>query len=82
MNTLTLASLVNMVVSSINSIVLVLSGVALALFFWAGIRYIYSAGDAKAKGYSKDTLVWGLVAMFVLVSIWGILRILQEALLP
>lgn len=47
---------------------------ALLLFFWGMVKYIWSAGD-KEEG--KKIMVWGVVALFVMSSIWGIVSFLQ-----
>ena len=78
----TFASLVNVILDLINSVIPLLAGVALVLFLFGGLRYIYLATDTKSRGHDKEILMWGLVALFVLFSIWGIVRILQESLLP
>ena len=47
---------------------------ALLFFFWGVAKYIWSAGDAKEEG--KKIMVWGVIALFVMSSIWGIIRLL------
>ena len=76
---MTLASLVNQFVELINTAIPVLFSLALVLFLWGGVRYIYKSGDVKGKSEERTAMVWGLVALFVLFSIWGIIRILQDS---
>lgn len=52
---------------------------ALLLFFWGVVKYIWSEGQGKAQG--KQIMVWGVVALFVMTSIWGIVRFLQVDIL-
>ena len=53
---------------------------ALITFFVGLIMYLWnSKGDAKAHGDNKKVMVWGLVALFVMVSVWGIIQIAQQA---
>lgn len=48
---------------------------ALLFFFWGIAKYIWSVGgDAKDEG--KKIMTWGVVAMFVMASIWGIVTFL------
>lgn len=77
----TLRDVVELFISLINLVIPVLIAFALVLFLWGGVRYIYRSGDAHGKGADKEVLLWGLIALFVLVSIWGILRLLKESLL-
>lgn len=67
----------NQIVEYIGMLVPILIGLALIFFFVGVIRYIYTAGKPKFR----NGMVWSLVALFVLVSVWGILRILQNSLL-
>jgi predicted Na+-dependent transporter len=73
------ADLVRELVGLIDVAIPVLLGLALALFLWSGVKYVYKAGDAKGKGEERQALLWGLVAMFVLFSLWGILALLKES---
>ena len=75
------AALVNQAVDLINVGVQVLGALALVLFMWSGIHYVLTANE-KDQRQSKEAMFWGLIALFVLVSIWGILRLLRTTLLP
>lgn len=58
--------------------------VALALlyFFWGLAKFIRSAGNEDARDEGKQIMLWGIVALFVIVSVWGIVQFLQRELLP
>lgn len=43
---------------------------ALLFFFWGVAKYIRSAGNEKEEG--KKIMVWGVVALFVMSTIWGL----------
>jgi hypothetical protein len=77
---MTLGSLVDTLINFINALVWLLTLVAFLVFLGAGVRYLYKAGDAKGVGKDKYIMQWGLLAMFVLVSIWGIISILKSSL--
>lgn len=48
---------------------------------WAGFRYVYNAQSGKRSTGARTTLLWSLVALFVLFSIWGILRVMCNSFL-
>ncbi|MBP9710864.1 MAG: hypothetical protein KBD50_01190 [Candidatus Pacebacteria bacterium] len=75
-----LSELVNQIVDLINSAIPVVVGVALLFYFLAIIRYISKAGDAGGKSEEKKTLLWGLIGLFVIFSIWGILNLFENML--
>lgn len=68
-------------VGLINLAIPALAGVALVLFLYGGVRFIMRADSAKGKNKDKSTLLWSIVALFVLVSVWGILRFFTSSLL-
>lgn len=53
---------------------------ALLFFFWGVTKYIWSAGG-KEKEEGKSIMVWGVIALFVMSSIWGLVKLLQTELL-
>ncbi len=56
----------------------VLIAIALAVFFWGIVQYLFT--EAKEKG--SKLMFWGIVALFVMVSVWGLVRFIQGELLP
>ncbi len=74
--------LVNMFTGIINSATVVLFSAAIAFFFWKVAQGLfgYDGDNATKKQELRDTLVWGIVIIFVMVSIWGIIAILQSTL--
>jgi len=54
--------------------------VALALlaFFWGLVRYIFAAGNEEAKAEGKRIMLWGIIALFVMVSVWGLVIFVGE----
>lgn len=54
---------------------LILSAVVLLLF---GIvkTFFWNSGEEKEKG--KSFVIWGIVALFVMVSVWGLVNILRS----
>jgi hypothetical protein len=43
---------------------------AVLFFFWGIARYIWYLGKEKESG--KQIMIWGVIAIFVMSSIWGI----------
>ncbi len=69
----TFASAVHTILNLVYSLEWLLSGVAVTIFLWGCVRFIAKAGDAKAREQGRQMIVWGLVALFVIFSIQGIL---------
>ena len=54
--------------------------VALALlyFFWGLAKYILSAGEKESKDEGRKIMIWGIIALFVMVSVWGIINVVRD----
>lgn len=64
----------------INTAIAVVIAIALLIFFWGIVKFIFKVGgDEKAEEDGKRIMKWGLIALFVMVSIWGIIRFFEEA---
>jgi len=64
----------------IARVVPLIIGIALVLFLWGIARFMFSGGDEKVLADTKRLMVWGITALFVMVSIWGIIEVLQTDL--
>ncbi len=65
----------------INTLTIVVAGVALLVFFWGLAMFIFKVGgDETAVKEGKTLMIWGIIALFVMVSIWGIIRFAQVEL--
>lgn len=57
----------------------ILAALALLIFFWGLVKYIAKADDPKEKEAGKNTMIWGVVALFVMFSVFGLVRFLQSS---
>lgn len=73
-------SLAGCLVDLLNFFVPFLIGIGLMLFFWGLAKFILaqSAGDQQGISGGRQLMIWGIVALFVMVSIWGIVQILAN----
>lgn len=55
-----------------------LIGIGLLAFLWGLVKFIFAGAEAKEEG--KSLMIWGLVALFVMVSVWGIIQWFGDAL--
>lgn len=56
----------------------IVAGLALWLFFASLQNFILGAGNEEARAAGKKTLLWGIISIFVIVSIWGIIIFLSN----
>ena|SRR3989344_4849371 len=58
-----------------NQILPLLIGIAVVYFVWQVLRYAV-AGSEEDKSKAKTHMIWGIVGIFVMVSVWGLVGIL------
>ena len=64
------------VVRSVGALFMTMSVVA---FFWGLLQFIWAksnGGDGDKVKVGKDFMVWGLLALFIMFSVWGIIEFL------
>lgn len=66
----------------VKQLIIVVAGIALLVFFWGLVKFISKAGDEGEVKKSKGLMLWGIVALFVMVSIWGIVYFIGDQILP
>ncbi|MBY0473243.1 hypothetical protein K2Q00_03125 [Patescibacteria group bacterium] len=79
-SSLTLDGLVKIFIGLLDGVTGLFLTVAVIAFFWGLVRYIYYAGDVKGRKKGRDTIMWGLIGLFVVVALAGILQVLKEIL--
>lgn len=76
-----LVELANMLAAMFNSGATFLILLAVILFFSGVTVSLFNKGQGKINGEKfRQMLLWGISILFVMVSIWGIIRLLQETL--
>ncbi len=58
-----------------NSIIPLLVSLALAGFVYGIIKYFLSADSEEGRKKGKSFMIWGFVAIFLIVSFWGVVKI-------
>lgn len=49
---------------------------ALLFFFWGVVKYIMAGGNEEAQADGKRIMIWGIIALFVMSSVWGLIAVL------
>ena len=55
-------------------------GIALLVFFWGLVKFIFAQGNEESKADAKKIMLWGLIALFVMVAVWGLVGFMAIAL--
>lgn len=50
---------------------------ALLFFFWGLVGFIQHAGDEKAVTEGRRKMLWGIIVLFIITSVWGIVGFIE-----
>jgi hypothetical protein len=60
----------------INLAIPVLIGASVLVFMWGLFLYLTNISDEEAKSKGKDIMIWGIIALFVMFSVFGLVNLL------
>ncbi len=72
----TLMKSINRVI--INPLIILLFALALVYFIYGLIKYLLSPDNEEVRKSSKSQMLWGIIGMFIMVSVFGILSIIMN----
>lgn len=62
----------------IPTLIALLTAFAVLYFVWGLVVFISQSGNEQARESGKNMMVWGVLALFVFVSAWGFVVLLQQ----
>ena len=62
----------------LNGLIGLFITLAIVVFFWGLVKYLWSMSNEDAHEGLK-IMFWGIIAVFVMVSIWGLIALLQRS---
>ncbi len=63
----------------VNVLNYILLTLLLVVFFWGLAKFILHAADAKERDNGKSLMLWGLIGIFVVISLWAIIVFLRDS---
>jgi hypothetical protein len=73
-----LEGVVSFIKNLINVALPLLIAAAVVYLVFNIIKYVVVAGEEAKKG-AKDHIVWGVIGLFAIVSIWGLVNLLSSS---
>jgi hypothetical protein len=61
----------------INVVVPILIALGVLYFIWGIITYVI-ADDEEAKSAGRDRIIYGIIGLAVIISVWGLVKILTN----
>lgn len=72
-------SLLSKIASSIfNPLITLMIAVAVVFFIYGVVEFIGAANNEEARTKGKQHMVWGIIGLFIMVSVWGIMNVLNN----
>ena len=62
----------------LNNIIPVLLIIGTIVFLWGVISFVTASGDEEKRADARQIMIYGLVALFVMVAVWGIVRVFVQ----
>jgi hypothetical protein len=62
-----------------NSIIPFIFALAIVMFIWGAVKFFIINADEEAKReQGKQYMIWGIIALAVMISVWGLVGILSN----
>ena len=61
-------------------IIPIIFGLAFIVFLWGMFQYIRAA-DEGGKEEGRNKIIYGIIGLFVMVAVWGLVKVVQETFL-
>lgn len=58
-------------------IIPLLIGIAALLFIYGVLKYVLNQDDEEARKKARSLMIYGIIAIFVMVSVWGLVNLLS-----
>ena len=73
--------LAKVIVYIVNPLIYLLVAVAVVVFLWGVVEFLANAENPEGRENGKRHLVWGIVGLFIIFSVFGIMNLIQGTLL-
>lgn len=73
-----ISSWITTIAGLITQLIPLMIAIGVLYFIWGLVSFIASADDEAARASAKMKMVWGIVALFVIVGVWGFVALLQQ----
>ncbi len=66
--------------SLINQLLPFIISLTVLVFLWGILLYVVSGADEEKRREARSFMLWGIIALFVMVSVWGLVNILKTSI--
>lgn len=59
-----------------KSIIPFIFTLAVVVFLWGVVQYVINPDNEDKREKGRDIMIWGVIGLFVMISIWGLVAVL------
>lgn len=60
----------------VNPLIMLMFAAALVVLLWGLAQFLLNEGDSIGRETAKKKIIWGIIGIFIMVSVFGILNLL------
>lgn len=80
---MTSSKIVGAIISNIvQPLIQLMFVIAIVVFIWGVVEMIISASNEEARSTGTKHMMWGLIGLFIMFSVYGILNLIVNTLTP
>jgi hypothetical protein len=73
----TASTIINRLVDLIiNPLILLVFACGFFLFMWGLVKFLWNSREGEINDNGKQHMLWGVVGMFIMVSVYGIINLI------
>src|SRR3989344_1349190 len=72
-----LGDLLGVFMTIINALMPFIVALVVLFFIWGVFQFVMAAGDEEARKTGRDKMIFGIIGIFVMVSVWGLVNLLE-----
>lgn len=73
-----LQAIVQKIAAIVNMLIPLVFSLGILGFFWGLVKYIFAQSSEDGKKDAKNIMLWSLVALFIMASVFGIITLAQN----
>jgi len=76
---MTFSGLVDKFIEFGNPLIRICLGLGLVYFLYGMAQFIFASGDPEKVKEGRSAMLWGLIALFVMIAMWGLATIIRDS---
>ena len=62
----------------VNPIITLMIASAVVFFIYGVVEFVGAADNEEKRSKGKQHIIWGIIGIFIMVSVWGIMNVLNN----